>query len=255
MSTARAARAAWPLAIAALLTASATGCLRSDGESCRVDSDCGGGAICALDNVCRTVAAVEASLDTRQAVDVVTYDTVDTQGATGDATGCEPVAGVFDAATGACPEPTTKRTVTAIVIAQEGGLAGLAEVANQVIANGFDDGSLTLELWIDGSLAAGCARVLAWMRGPEDRNADCTAVFSDAMPFVIPGLVTTSVDHAQLDPETLVLTGLVDKAKLIESMAPELRDVAEQLITLDVDTDGDEVADMASAVIQITLAE
>ena len=121
--------------------------------------------------------------------------------------------------------------------------------------HGFDDGSLTLELWIDGSLAAGCARVLAWMRGPEDRNADCTAVFSDAMPFVIPGLVTTSVDHAQLDPETLVLTGLVDKAKLIESMAPELRDVAEQLITLDVDTDGDEVADMASAVIQITLAE
>lgn len=245
------------LAVAVVaLAGGAAGCLRDGGERCQVDSDCGGGAICALDGVCRTVAAVEASLDTRQAVDVVAYDTVDTQGATGDTAGCAPVAGVFEATSGACAAPTRKRRVTGLIIASEGnGLAGLAGVANQVLANTFEDGTLTLELWVDGELTPACAHVIAWMRGPDDRNADCTAAFRDTMPLVIPELVTTSVEHAHLDPETLIVTGLVDKAKLLASMAPELRDVADSLITLDVDTDGDQVADMASAIIQVQLAD
>lgn len=228
-------------------------CTQPAGEPCKVASDCDPGLVCGLDGICATFAAVNASFDTRATVDVITLDTADaTETAAPDGEGCRAVAGVFEPGAAPCEEAAEVRVVTGIAIASEGhGLAMLAGVANQVIADGFEKGEIPLALHIDGELRAGCEARLAWIRGPEDRNADCTPVFSDAMPFEIPNLVSTKVERAVLDPLSGRLTGLIDKADLIASMDPALRDVAEQLIVLDVDTDGDQIADRASAIMDL----
>jgi len=229
------------------------GCLGAGGARCTIASDCEAGLVCSLEGVCATVAEVAASFDTRQAVDVITRDTSDTSEAEGDVAGCREVVGVFAAGQAPCPTAAEVRVVTGIALADSGhGLAQLASVANQVIADGFDKGEISLALHVDGELRAGCPASLAWMRGAADRHADCTAEFTDAMPFEIPNLVATRVEEASLDPATGRVTGLIDKAALIASMDPALRDVAEQLIVLDVDTDGDQVADMASAILDLT---
>jgi len=249
-----------PTLTAALLGLSlaAAGCPESAGGACRLDSDCEGGLVCAFDGVCRTFAAVQASFDTVQAVDVVAFDTVkaDTT-ATDDANGaCAPVLGVFAAGSAPCPAAATILPVTGLVIAEEGnGLARLAAVANAVLADGFDQGTITLALHVDGTLAAGCTADLAWIRSAEDRHADCTPVFgADRMPLDIPSLVSTSVDFAVLDPETHILTGLVDKQALLLTLDESIRPVADGLIDEDVDTDGDDVPDKSSAIIQVLFA-
>jgi len=188
-----------------------------------------------------------------QDVDVVTFDTAkpdsvaDTNGS-----GCAAIAGVFAAGSAPCPVAPDVRQVTGLVIQDhDNGLAQLAGVANQVLANGFGNGDITLSLHIDGTFQAGCSYALAWVRTAADIHADCTPEFGDSMPLDIPGLVSTSVDYATLNPDTHVLTGLVDKQKLLLALDPALRDVADQLIVEDVDTDGDHVPDKASAIIAV----
>jgi len=240
-----------PMACLALL---ASACTQPAGEPCKVASDCDPGLVCGLDGICASFAVVNASFDTRATVDVITLDTAGAaETLAPDGEGCRPVAGVFEPGTAPCEDAAEVRVVTGIVIASEGhGLAMLAGVANQVIADGFDKGEIPLALHIDGELRAGCATSLAWVRDAADLNADCTPVFSDAMPFEIPNLVSTKVERAVLDPVSGRLTGLIDKADLIASMDPALRDVAEQLIVLDVDTDGDQIADRASAIMDLS---
>ncbi|PIE18403.1 MAG: hypothetical protein CSA66_04790 [Proteobacteria bacterium] len=251
------ARALLAASAAALLGACALG---GEGAGCRVDSDCEAGLLCAPAGTCQSEAAVAASLErpgAADAVDVVSFtDTAATGGAGGDVTGCAPLAGVFEASQARCREPRVKLTVTGLVVLDSGaGLAQLATVANPVIAAGYDEGTLAMALWVDGEYAPGCPHALAWMRGQADRAADCTAVFSDSMPFEVPNLVSTAIEQAHLDPETNILRGLVDKAALLASMDEVLRDVADSLIVLDVDTDGDEVPDRASAHLEILFAE
>ena len=249
-------RLARPLA-AALAALALAACPEAEGGPCRLDSDCEGGLVCAFDGLCQRFAAVQASFDTVQPVDVTSFDTTpaDTAGAP-DASGCAPVANVFAAGAAPCPAAAEVRAVSGLVIAEEGnGLARLAAVANQVLANGFDQGDIAMALHLDGTLAPGCAVDFAWVRTPDDLAADCTPRFGkDRMPLDIPGLVSTSVDFATLDPETHVLTGLVDKQKLLARLDESIRAVADSLIDEDVDTDGDQVPDKSSAIIQVLFA-
>jgi|GEM_PF-1822749 len=235
------------------------GCLEEAGKACLLDSDCESGLVCALDGVCRSYAAVQASFDVVQDVEVVGCDTggaTDTIAA--DTAGCAAVAGVFEAGAAPCPAAATVRQVTGLVIQDhDNGLADLAAVANQVLASGFAEETITLSLHVDGDLTSGCPRSLGWIRTADDRNADCTPVFSDAMPLDIPGLVSTSVDDAsvvEVDADTLTLKGLVDKQALLLSLDEALRDVADGLVTEDTDTDCDDVPDKASAIITVLLS-
>jgi hypothetical protein len=128
----------------------------------------------------------------------------------------------------------------------------MASVANQVLENGFSDGEIKLALWVDGTYRTGCnARYVFVEDAATDIGADCTPAYDDAMPLVIPGLVRTEVYDITIDPATNELRGLVDEQKLLESMDPALRDVADSLIELDVDTDGDEVPDKASCILTL----
>ncbi|TNF37015.1 MAG: hypothetical protein EP329_04245 [Deltaproteobacteria bacterium] len=247
------------MSLAALVAGSAGGCLEEAGQTCRLDSDCQAGLLCDLDGVCRAYTVVKASYDVVEDVEVTGCDTggaADTVAA--DTAGCAAVAGVFEAGSAPCPEAATVRQVTALVIQDhDNGLADLAAVANQVLANGFSEGTITLALHVDGELTTGCPRTVAWIRGADDRNADCTPVFSDAMPLDIPNLVSTKVDGAsvvQVDENTLTLRGLVDEQALLDSLDEALRDVADQLVVSDTDTDCDGSPDHASAVIEVHLA-
>ncbi|PKN57894.1 MAG: hypothetical protein CVU56_08685 [Deltaproteobacteria bacterium HGW-Deltaproteobacteria-14] len=232
------------------------GCPEDAGGTCRLDSDCAAGLVCDLDRVCRAYEAVKASFDVVQDVEVVGCDTgapADTVAA--DTSGCAAIAGVFEAGAAPCPAAGTVREVTGLVIQDhDNGLADLASVANQVLANGFGAGDITLALHVDGSFEFGCPHVLAWVRSADDVNADCTPVFSGTMPLDIPNLVSTEVQRATLDPETLVLRGLVDKQALLLALDEALRGVTDQLVTEDTDTDCDGDPDMASAIIQVQLA-
>jgi len=230
------------------------GCLAERGGPCQIDSDCQRGLVCGLDLHCQPLSVVRDSLDTRAPVDVVIRDTAgDTTPL--DAEGCAPVEGVFEASEPPCPAAASVRQVTGLTLASEGhGLAPLAQIANQVIAVGFDEGDIALALHVDGQLSPGCPAVLAWVATQDDILGDCTARYVGRMPFVIPNLVSTVVEDAVLDPATLVLTGLIDKQALLESMDENLRDVADNLIIEDTDTTGDGSPDKASAIIAIALA-
>lgn len=243
-------------ALVAALGLGLGGCPEDAGGTCRLDSDCAAGLVCDLDGVCRAYEAVKASFDVVQDVEVVGCDTgAPTDTVAADTSGCAAIAGVFEAGTAPCPAAGTIRQVTGLVIQDhDNGLADLASVANQVLANGFSQGDITLALHVDGSFEFGCPHVIAWVRSPADVNADCTPVFADTMPLDIPNLVSTEVQRSTLDPETLVLRGLVDKQALLLALDEALRDVADALVTEDTDTDCDGAPDMASAVIQIQLA-
>lgn len=245
-------RATTRLALAFSLLA-APACSQLEGHSCVLDSDCESGLVCSLDGVCTTFEAIAAAFDATPEItplDGDTSNTSDVEAVTGT---CTDMSGVFDAAIGACPEPARKLVVTAMVIDKDGnGLGPLAAVANSVIANGFRNGDITLALWVDGTFESGCDYASAWVRGPDDIHVDCTPVFSDEMPFEIPGLVSTKIEDAVIDPETGLVTGLVDKPALLLSIDEALRDVAENLIIEDVDTDGDQVPDRASVRMFVT---
>jgi len=243
-------------ALLLLLLVPLTGCADSGaGAPCRLDSDCDKGFLCALDGRCRTQGEVEDSFVSRADVEVVTVPDADDGDVASDAdvAGCTPVSGVFEATTPPCPTAPLVKPVKNLQLATEGhGLAQLAAVANQVLSQSFEKGESKLELRVDGSLAAGCERRLAWVRDERDIAADCTPVHSATMPFEVPNLVFGVIEAVDFDPESNVVHGRVDKEALMESLAPELRPVADTLIQEDIDLDGDSVPDRASVIINLT---
>lgn len=233
-----------------LLPLAQTGaCSQLEGQACVLDSDCEAGFVCSFEAVCTTFEAVAKAFDAAPEITHAdTTDSTDTQGDIDIVDGtCDAPREVFESITTACAAPTQKLVATALVIDKDGnGMGPLAQVANSVLANGFRQGDIALELWVDGTFETGCSYTLAWVRGPEDINADCTPVFSQNMPFEIPGLVSTEIENAVIDPANGLITGLVDKPKLLLSIDEALRDVAESLIIEDVDTDNDQIPDRAS---------
>jgi len=147
--------------------------------------------------------------------------------------------------------------VTNLALPAEGhGAARLAPLANPILEDSFGPDAQTpihLTLWVDGTLAAGCGPRVAWVRTSDDVGADCQPAFQDTMPVDLPGLVSLLVHDAELDPETLVVSGLLDVDEVVASMDPALQDTARGLFDLDVDTDGDGTPDRCSVLIQVSL--
>lgn len=235
------------------------GCLGAAGQTCTIDSDCDSGLVCSLHGVCTAYAAMQEELAHPTAPDAsdTTGGNADAADSTPaelgpDASPCTPPLGHWT-----CGGPANKRTVTNLVLAPSGhGMARLSDLANPIIESNFNDAKIALELWIDGTLGAGCDAPLAWVRTPDDVSAspECLPAFVGKMPFDVPGLVSAIVYQATLDPQTLVLTGLVNRDELIASMAPALRDTATGLIDVDVDTDHDGTPDRTSIILTVTLA-
>jgi hypothetical protein len=236
------------------------GCLGSSGEACRIDSDCGSGLVCSLEGQCTAYAVLKEQIAHPTAP--VVSETVggDTGGGNETtSTDTETDAGQCTPPTGSwpCAGPTAKRTVTNLVLAPSGhGMVRLADLANPIIESNFDEGKVALELWIDGTLAAGCSATFAWVRNDADIGAapECLPAFVTTMPFDVPGLVSAIVYQAVLEPGTLVLTGLVNRDELIASMDPALRESATTLIDVDVDTDHDGTNDRTSIILTVVLA-
>lgn len=236
------------------------GCLAGEGDSCRLDSDCSPGFLCGLGGACETFGAVQAHL-----ADVGTQPPSDTSsgGDGADAaplvdtanTGCTKPAGVFEPGTGVCVDPALKRKVVMLQLAESGhAAANLGALGNGMIASGFEDQSISLELWVDGSLEVGCERTVAWIRTADDRLADCSVVFSQNMPFAIPELVEAIIYDAVFDPATQRVSGLLNKAEMLASMDAVIRETAGNLIAEDVDIDDDGVNDRTSVIVELTFA-
>jgi hypothetical protein len=248
-------RGAW--AIGVVLTG--LGCRGGDGEPCAIDSDCLPGLVCGLEGVCQSMAAVEGSFrkpdavaDPAPEVEITGPETAEADVQEGEASACGP-SGVFEAATPPCPEPSEKKPVKSLVLPESGhGMAGLAVLANPIIANGFEEGTLAYEAWVDGQYRAGCDPAVAWVRpGQPDRNQNCTAVWLVGFPFAIPGLVAATIYQVAIDPASSRLSGLADEEEILQSMDPALRATADSLITEDVDTDGDQKPDKISVLIDV----
>lgn len=259
------------LGVVAALAAAATvwaGCLADRGATCALDSDCQVGLVCALDGVCRPPdQAAPDEADAKGGADVVadvggaapdggTPDDGTQDGAAADpgpdAGGCAPPGDAW-----VCDGPYAKHPVTNLSLPAEGhGAARLAGLANPILEDSFAPDAQTpihLTLWVDGTLAAGCAPHIAWVRTPDDVGEDCQPKFSDTMPVDLPGLVSLVVHEATLDPATLMVSGLLDVDEVVASMDPALRDTARGLFDLDVDTDGDGTPDRCSVLIQVSL--
>lgn len=264
-----------PLAVLALLTG-AFGCLAEQGEKCRIDSECEPGLVCGLQNTCQTFQQVYQYFHPPKP-DVVFSDTdgggqpdapdIDTpppdEGAADNGTpiddagpdggGCPGPTEFFGPHDPPCPEPPEKRVVTGMTIAAEGhGAAGLAFVANGMLEEYFLQDKIYFEMWVDGTFEQGCSWQLGWWRRAEDRNADCSLIYTDIFPFEIPDLVVVKIYEAVVDPDTLVLTGYLDEQEMIDSMDPSMHEAADQMIELDLDTDGDQVPDKATIILTLS---
>ena len=239
------------------------GCPAPEDDSCRLDSDCEAGLICHL-GVCATPGAVADALANAGAN--YTEDASATEAsalaevaasADADQVECKPPSGVFDVAGAApCPEPVSKRPVTSIEIVKEGGLTNLADLANPLIVNKIADGTIAVALWVDGTLAPGCTWKHAWIAGDgHGISGDCTAKHTTTFPMPVPlgDVGIAVVEGAVYDPVTGVLTGLVDKEQLLEQVPEGLKETASKLVVEDVDTDGDQTPDRASATLIIGL--
>jgi hypothetical protein len=239
------------LAAAALLLPLAGACQAEGGEACRIDSDCGAGLLCALDGHCATLTEVQAAFSARPDAGAPPKDSgapPDPGPTNIDAAGCL-APGAFG-----CEPPADVRKVTNLFLHPQGnGAARLAGVANPVLESSFGDGTLAMDLWLEGSYAPGCTFAFAFVRGPEDIGADCQPVYEGRMPFEIPDLVAFTVYEGVLDPATHILSGYLDKAELIASMDPALRSTADGLIDVDLDTDGDGTPDKSTVILTVTL--
>ncbi len=243
------------------LGASLGACLGASGETCRIDSDCGSGLVCSFERQCTAYAVLKEQLahPTAPHVSETVGGDVASEVSSETATDPETDAGQCTTPSGTwpCAGPVAKRKVTNRILAASGhGMARLADLANPIIESNFGEDKVTLDLWIDGTLAAGCSATFAWVRNPADIGAapECLPAFVGTMPFDVPGLVSAIVYEAVLEPETLVLTGLVNRDELIASMAPALRETATSLIDVDVDTDHDGTNDRTSIILTVVLA-
>ena len=233
------------------------GCTVDQGKSCEIDSDCAPGTLCSLEGTCETFETV---------ADILAHagNSISTDAGALEAKGwdcleegeCTARKAVFESSTETCLEPAEKRVVSLLAIAETGhAAANLGTLGNGIIASGFEDGTIHLELWVDGDFGPGCEYTVAWMRSDDDRKADCTAVFTDTMPFSIPELVQATVYEAQFDPCANTVSGLLNKAEILASMDEAIRETAGNLIDEDVDSDGDGVNDRTTVILELTFEE
>ena len=244
-------------------------CTVAEGETCQIDSDCEPGTLCSLDGQCQTYDEVAASLEAIGApadISVASNDTAtapdtsepeDTVPTDQDTSCTQAYSAMFtEAAAQPCLEPTSKRTVTLLQIAEEGhGAVNAAGVGNGIIESGFEAGQVPLSMWIDGTLEDNCEWGIAWIRDEADRLDDCTATFTDTMPFAIPGILEAVIYEAKFAPETNRVTGLINKAEVLANLDVAFREVATKLFVNDVDTDGDGVPDHTSVILELTFED
>ena len=252
-----------------LAFAGAPACTVAHGETCQIDSDCDPGSLCSLDGLCETYDEVAANLEaiggyvasSGSSKDVVSEpDTTSSEETTPtDQTGpCTAAYGAIftEASAKPCSEPSTKRVVTLLQIAEAGhGAVNAAGVGNGIIESGFEAGQVPLSMWVDGTMNDGCDWGIAWMRDEADRLDDCTATFTDTMPFSIPGILEAVIYEAEFDPKTNRVTGLIDKAEVLANLDESFRDVATKLFENDVDSDGDGVMDRTSVILELTFED
>jgi hypothetical protein len=260
------------LSLAYLLTFSMTagvGCTVEQGESCQIDSDCEPGTLCSREGTCQTFDDVADGLaavgTTPPPVDVSTEDDMgspDTSpedpGTADDSSECQPSHNsIFtEPASGACAAPDTKKKVLLLQIAETGhGAANLGILGNSIIEDGFANEQIPLTMWVDGSFEQGCTWTVAWMRSEDDRLENCTAVFTDTMPFKIPDLVEATIYNAVYAPDTQRVTGLLNKEELLKTIDPVIRETAAGMFSNDVDTDGDGKPDHTSVILELTFEE
>ena len=238
------------------------GCAVESGGDCAINSDCEPGYLCGQDGRCVLPSEVRASLQP-DAASSHSADTADAseQDATSDTgpVSCVPAEGIFVSSSAACLPAREVYTVKSItVVPGTVGVGKIAELANPVIRKGFEEGTSSLELWVDGTLNGLCEPALAWMSSAEDRAEDCTATYQETFPFRIPGPIgigVVVVEDAEFSIETSKLTGLVAEEQLLGVIAPTLRSTADDLVAPDVDTDGDGSPDRLSVELIIGLSK
>ncbi|MEZ4268134.1 MAG: hypothetical protein R3F39_17350 [Myxococcota bacterium] len=245
-----------PVLLAFALTSA---CLADRADSCNIDSDCSQGFACSPDKVCVDFAGLLESFTLKKPPKpvkdaVTTADAVpDSATDSGDSgPTCKVPRGIFEPGAAPCGEPDEKLTVTSVCIAPSGhGTEGLAAVGNPILAGQFFDGTFTLEAWIDGELGNGCNPTIRWIRAPTDRLADCTIVHGDTMPIEVIGVIELFVQEPKFNPATGVMTGLVDEDAILAAINPAIKDIADNFIEKDVDTNNDGVDDKASVIVTI----
>jgi hypothetical protein len=258
------------LILAFLLTSSLAtglGCTVQQGESCQIDSDCEPGTLCSREGTCQTFDEVADGLATvgTNPVDVSTANetgspdaSTDDPGAISDSSACEPAHNsIFtEPAASECAAPGTKKKVILLQIAETGhGAANLGIIGNSIIEDGFANGQIPLSMWVDGSFEKNCTWTVAWMRTEDDRLEDCTAVFTETMPFKIPDLVEATIYNAVYETDTQRVTGLLNKEELLKTIDPVIRETAAGMFSNDVDTDGDGEPDHTSVILELTFEE
>lgn len=251
-----------PLFPSAALVALVASCGAAVGDSCRIDSDCEGGLIC-LASTCQTSTAVSDRFaplsedavtptpgpDTAAPSDDVTVTETPATHPCGDQPymrtllHCQEPRGAFTPGTGECLEPTAKYPVRSITMHAEASFVKMASLANPVLKGGIESGATAVSLWQDGDLALNCQGDQIWMRTDADRKADCSGEFGPGeFPLTIPisnPPLFIVVHDAEFDLSTGRLTGIVDREKLIADLPEAIRETGANLVTADVDTDGD----------------
>ncbi len=259
-------------------------CGATVGERCELDSDCEDGLACSPEAICVTYGELgtymaEGSFVSEQPEFVSEEDlqkylqehgylpagsggsgsgsggsggSGGTDGGTDDDPCDDPPLGIFEPSIEPCVAPLESHKVTGLSLLAEGhGLAGMAGVANLAIPTYLEEGTVKIEVWIDGGFTFDCPYVAVFAQTAEDRNADCTVEGATVIEMEFPGITAFNIVDASIAPGTLRIEGLVDKDEMIGNVPgadPTLVSVIESSVVEDVDTDDDGEPDMASIV-------
>lgn len=203
------------------------GCAAKAGGECTLDSDCGPGLICGLDGACASPEVV--------------WEGLHDGGAIVEPEECQ---------------PDSKRRVETLVVEPTGGFTRVAVLATNAMQGGLDSGKTVIELWVFGEPPTLCDESCRWVTADEQLKDDCTSFYGLGFPMPLPvGEGTVVVEITEFDTNTGVLKGLVIEQDLLDGVGPDLSPTVDDLIDLDVDTDGDGEMDRASLEIIVGFAE
>ena len=229
------------------------GCPAPQGEPCTLDSDCRGGLVCGLDGACTTFEKVDEDFNRVPDVTVISLDALEGGDA---ATGPGDASGSCEAPLDPWPcEGVEKKVVALFEIDEEGhGAAGLAGASQLILPGGFEDGSLYMEFWVNGTFDDACELVLGFVRSDDDVDESCQPLYlsGDKMPFSIPGVVELFVYDPRFTPSTGAFSGFVDKEEILDALDPALRSAFAPMVQENVDTDGDGEPDLATFNMTVT---
>ena len=209
-----------------------TGCTASQGDACRIDSDCEAGLLCARDGVCRAAGDPVNKAQPDLGAPIAQDD------ATGGSDVCVTPTD-FGTGGGTCPARTTALRLTKLVILPEGGLGKIAAAANPTIATDMKEGRIHIELWDDTT----------WVPFDAEGAAICSQIEPSMFPMTVPTFpVHSLVYDAKLDAGKTKLTGWASKQQIVASMKCELHAAAESLVEADLGPD------KVSVVLEVELA-